>query len=304
MTNGSSIEINYSGTEVVYKPGSILGGSLNFDCGTEKSIGYFLEPILLLAPFSKLAFKLSFTGLTCHSECTSIDVIRTVFIKIIEKFGINEGIDLKIVKRGSPPLGGGEVHFTCPVVTSLKNVDFSDPGRIKRIRGIAAVTRISPQASNRLVESCRSVLNTFIPDIYIYSDVYKGPEAGLSPGFGISLVAESTTGALLHTDRIGVAGSTPEEIGRKASKSLLSEILGGGFLSKTAHSFILTLMAITVDNVNKVCLQPLNESDEIVIADIYTFLGVSFKVKRQDGAENVVISCLGSGYINFNQRMQ
>ena len=86
---------------------------------------------------------------------------------------------VKIVKRGSPPLGGGEVHFVCPVITSLNNVNFSDPGRIKRIRGIAAVTRISPQASNRLVESARSLLNAFIPDIYIYSDVYKGEEAGL-----------------------------------------------------------------------------------------------------------------------------
>ena len=63
-------------------------------------------------------------------------------------------------------------------MTSLKNVLLEDPGRIKRIRGIAAVTRVSPQTSNRLVESSRSVLNTFIPDIYIYSDVFKGEEAG------------------------------------------------------------------------------------------------------------------------------
>lgn len=39
-------------------------------------------------------------------------------------------------------------------------------------------TRVSPQLSNRLVDASRSILNTFIPDIYLYTDVYKGEDAG------------------------------------------------------------------------------------------------------------------------------
>jgi len=38
--------------------------------------------------------------------------------------------------------------------------------------------RVSPQFSNRMIDSCRSVLNRYIPDIYLYSDVYKGDESG------------------------------------------------------------------------------------------------------------------------------
>lgn len=304
LTNGSVIEINYTGTAVTFKPGSILGGSLSFDCGLERGIGYFLEPVLILAPFSKFAFKLSLTGMTAHEEDTSIDIMRTVFIKILGMYGVNDGLDLKITKRGSPPLGGGEVSFTCPVVSSLQNADLSDIGRVKRIRGIAAVTRISPQASNRLVESCRSVLNTFIPDIYIYSDVYKGPEAGQSPGFGISLVAETTTGGLIHSDLIGKAGLTPEEIGRKASKKLLSEIAGGGFFSSKSNYFVLILMALTLDNVNKVSLRNLKEEDKSLMADIKKLLGVSYRSIHNEESGNYIVSCVGSGYINFNQRMQ
>ena len=304
LTNGSVIEINYTGTAVTFKPGSILGGSLNFDCGLERGISYFLEPVLLFAPFSKFAFKLNLTGLTAHEEDTSIDIIRTVFIKIIGMFGVTDGLDLKITKIGSPPLGGGEVSFTCPVVSSLQNADLSDIGRVKRIRGIAAVTRISPQASNRLVESCRSVLNTFIPDIYIYSDVYKGPEAGQSPGFGISLVAETTTGGLIHSDLIGKAGLTPEEIGRKASKKLLTEIAGGGFFSSKSNYFVLILMALTLDNVNKVSLRNLKEEDKVLITDIKNLLGVSFRSIHNEENGNYLVSCVGSGYVNFNQRMQ
>jgi RNA 3'-terminal phosphate cyclase-like protein len=32
--------------------------------------------------------------------------------------------------------------------------------------------------SNRMIDACRSVLNRYIPDIYLYSDVYKGEESG------------------------------------------------------------------------------------------------------------------------------
>lgn len=35
------------------------------------------------------------------------------------------------------PGGGGEVHFSCPVRRSMKPVQLTDPGKIKRIRGTA-----------------------------------------------------------------------------------------------------------------------------------------------------------------------
>lgn len=81
-------------------------------------------------------------------------------------------------KRGSPPLGGGEIFFSCPCVRALRTIDMTDVGRIKRIRGIAYCARVAPQTANRIVESSRSLLNKFIPDVYIYTDVYRGPESG------------------------------------------------------------------------------------------------------------------------------
>lgn len=42
--------------------------------------------------------------------------------------------------------------------------------------------RVSPQLSNRLVAAARSVLNRYIPDIYIYTDVYRGEDSGKYAG--------------------------------------------------------------------------------------------------------------------------
>lgn len=36
-----------------------------------------------------------------------------------------------------PPKGGGEVMFICPIKKALKPIQFVDPGKIKRIRGVA-----------------------------------------------------------------------------------------------------------------------------------------------------------------------
>lgn len=44
---------------------------------------------------------------------------------------------MQIVRRGMPPGGGGEVLFSCPVRKVLKPIQLTDPGKIKRIRGMA-----------------------------------------------------------------------------------------------------------------------------------------------------------------------
>jgi RNA 3'-terminal phosphate cyclase-like protein len=307
LTNGCTVEINYTGTAVVYKPGIITGGVIEFDCGVQRSIPYFLEPLLCLAPFSKLAFKLTLTGLTCDSIDATIDILRNVNIRLLKPFGLEEGIELTIKRRGAPPLGGGQVFFTCPIVTSLKPVQLGeDAGRIKKIRGISSTTRVSPQISNRQIEAARGVLNPFIPDVYIYSDVYKGEDAGLSPGYSLSLVAESTTGALLSACGIGAGGKeSVEEAAQRVAKKLLKQILQGGYVDEAHQWMLLLLMTLTTQDLSTVILGPLSDPTKVFMADLKEFFGMAFKVKRKDREGRLVhVSCIGSGYQNFSRRSQ
>lgn len=86
----------------------------------------------------------------------------------------------QIKKRGAPPEGGGEVYLRVPVVKSLSPINLLDEGMIKRVRGIAYTTKISPQMANRLVDGARGILNNLLPDVYIYTDHFKGKDSGLS----------------------------------------------------------------------------------------------------------------------------
>ena len=40
--------------------------------------------------------------------------------------------------------------------------------------------------ASRMVDAAKAVLLKFLPDVYIYTDHYKGDMAGKSPGFGES----------------------------------------------------------------------------------------------------------------------
>lgn len=60
-----------------------------------------------------------------------------------------------------------------------------DSGMVKRIRGTACSIRVSPAIANRIVESTKSVLLKFLPDVYIYIDHRRGSISGKSPGIEI-----------------------------------------------------------------------------------------------------------------------
>jgi RNA 3'-terminal phosphate cyclase-like protein len=136
-----------------------------------------------------------------------------------------------------------------------------------------------------MIEASRSVLNRYIPDIYLHSDVYKGEESGKSPGYALSLLAETTEGTLFcaeavstpradphqakegKTKRDKIFGeepddvplpTTPEEVALTASRSLLLEIQKGGCVDRKHQWFVLLYMVLGSEDVGRVKMGPLS----------------------------------------------
>ncbi|GAA5914254.1 hypothetical protein JCM5296_006123, partial [Sporobolomyces johnsonii] len=138
LTQGSRLEISYTGTSLLFHPGTIAGGQITHQCPNERSVGWFLEPLLAIAPFGKKDLVLTLRGITTDARDASVDTIRTSGLPHLAMFLDKEGVELRITKRGHPPLGGGEVTLTCPSVRAIKSgFDFTAVGRISKIRGIA-----------------------------------------------------------------------------------------------------------------------------------------------------------------------
>lgn len=214
------------------------------------------------------------SGITHDELDLSVDTLRAVTIPLLQNFGIYN-VNFHIKKRGVPPKGGGLVELSIPIMRgSLQSVYLVDEGFIKRVRGVAFCTRISPTIITRVIDSCRGVLNDYLPDVHISTDHFKGgKDGGDSPGYSVSLVAETTTGALLSIERTakprrertipGIAGDSamvanavdrdaPEDVGREAASMLLEEIFSGGVIDRAHQSLILQLMVLTPEDVSKV----------------------------------------------------
>ena len=54
----------FKGTMLFYKPGLLTGGSVDHECNPQRSIGYYLEAVVLLAPFCKKPIRLTLRGIT------------------------------------------------------------------------------------------------------------------------------------------------------------------------------------------------------------------------------------------------
>lgn len=64
ITNGTKIELNETGTSIYYNPGLLNGGEVEHDCSLQRGIGYYLEAIMILAPFCKNCIHLKLRGVT------------------------------------------------------------------------------------------------------------------------------------------------------------------------------------------------------------------------------------------------
>lgn len=63
----------------------------------------------------------------------------------------------------------------------------------------------------------------YLPDVWIYSDYYKGDKASLSAGYSLSLQAETTTGGTISFDSCYTQG-TPESFSDAAVDAFLDEL--------------------------------------------------------------------------------
>ncbi|CAH0547345.1 unnamed protein product [Brassicogethes aeneus] len=318
ITNGTVVELNETGTSLYFQPGLLYGGTTEHDCSLQRGIGYYLEALFILGLFCKQPINVTLRGVTSNNIDPSVDLMKTSMMQTLKKFVLDDDdLDLKIKKRGMRPLGGGEVVFKCPVRKQVRPIQFSESGMVKRIRGTAYALRVSPAIANRMVDTAKGVLLKFIPDIFISTDQCKGKQTGKSPGFGIHLMAETTTGVIYSAEQVsnvvtdGEELSIPEDLGVAAAQRLLYEIYLGGVTDSTSQSLAIVNMALGQKDVSKIVIGPLTDYSIGFLRHLKEFFGVTFKIEHYEsddenqtgtGSEKVLLTCVGIGYTNLSKR--
>eukprot|EP00754_Rhynchopus_humris_P012765 Rhum_TRINITY_DN14303_c3_g2::Rhum_TRINITY_DN14303_c3_g2_i1::g.80009::m.80009/K11108/RCL1; RNA 3'-terminal phosphate cyclase-like protein len=310
VTNGTAIEIDETGTKVKVKPGVVTGGFAEHTCSLQRGVGYFLEPLAILAPFAKKPMDVTLTGITNNQEDIGVDTFRTVTLPLLKQFGVDAS--LRIKKRGIAPGGGGEVVFTSQTVRRLESVDLTERGKVKRVRGVAFCCRTSPDLVNRAISTAKGLLLKLLPDVFIASDHFTGEDSGKSPGYGLTLVAESTSDAALGLSEELTCDSSAmdkqvsaEEVGLAAAKLLLDQVKKGGCVDSHHQHTTLILMALSPDSITNARLGPLTPAGEAAQELCREFFSVTFSSKTDasyDFSPTAVYSCIGSNLTNVSKR--
>lgn len=305
VTNGSHIEISYTGTTVIYRPGIIVGGQLTHNCPLSKPIGYFVEPMLYLAPFSKKKFSIVFKGLTAaDSKDAGVDAIKWGLLPVMEKFGVRE-VSLHILKRGSPPLGGGEVHLLCnSLIPQPLTIHAIEVPKFSTIRGLSYCTRVSPSVANRVIDGARKALKPTGVEVKIDADMWRGDNAGKSPGFGTTLVAESKRGWRVVAEGVGGAATLPEDLGELVAYQLLDELTRCGVVGRCQIPLVLAYMTIGKEDVGRFKIHK-DQLDELVVhhlRDIKEVFGTEAFIKEDDD-DFLTVTIKGVGFTNASKKI-
>ncbi|KAL4957811.1 hypothetical protein BDW69DRAFT_191322 [Aspergillus filifer] len=311
VTNGSQMEISYTGTILVYKPGLITGGATGAIIGTP--------------------MKVLFTGPGVITSSTptgdmSVDSVRTAILPLFNQFGIFNNIELRVLRRSNPGPngrgGGGEVQLVFGHQVRLpKTLHLMNAGRIKRVRGVAYAIGVSASNNARMIDVARGVLNPLVPDTYIFSDVSSAPlvpandrnnpsaKKKIGLGFGLSLVAESSTGCLFSADVASPpsGGQPPEDIGKACAYQLLETIAKGGCVAPAAFSTMIGLMTMGSEDVGRIQVgrDIIGDESSIQLArDLVKFGAPGWGLRdASTGDGDVIISVVGRGIGNVGRKV-
>jgi RNA 3'-terminal phosphate cyclase-like protein len=128
-----------------------------------------------------------------------------------------------------------------------------------------------------------------------------------SPGYGLSLLTESTTGALHCAEVVSTPGATPEDLALSAARALLSEISHRGCVDRQHQPLVLLMMVLGSEDVGRCRMGEPTAQTVQFLRDVKDFFGVSFKIVSAEPADpackELIFSCLGTGYTNTNRTL-
>merc|ERR1711990_359578 len=170
---------------------------------------------------------------------------------------IRQNLKLKLTKEARHQVEEEKFFVQFQIQKKLRPALALEQGKIRRIRGTAYSTRVSPQTPGRIVEAARSILNQFLPDVFIFADVAKGQAAGKSAGFGVALVAESTNenvkiSAEVMSKQKGEKQISAEDIGIQAALQLLEELNLCGVCDSISQPLMILFCALNQSDVSKI----------------------------------------------------
>uniref|UniRef100_A0A131Z513 RNA 3'-terminal phosphate cyclase n=1 Tax=Rhipicephalus appendiculatus TaxID=34631 RepID=A0A131Z513_RHIAP len=293
ICGGRLVNAVIGSTEIELYPGSIRGGHFSADTGTAGSVVLLLQAALPCLLFADAPSVLRLRGGTNAEMAPQIDYTLSVFLPIARKFGAS--CDIKVLKRGYYPKGGGVVEVCAQPAGSLQPLVLTDPGRVTRVTGRSFVAgqlplKVAHVMADRAVDILREQLPSSTP---VSVERLKEPEEkAFGTGNGIILLAESSTGMKFAGSALGKRGVMAEAVGQAAAEELCQELKHNVCVDKHLQDQLIVLMALA-NGTSQILCGPLTLHTETAIHVAHQLTQAKFKPCPREGG-SVLLECVGA----------
>lgn len=284
--------------ELLFVPGKIEARNLTIDIGTAGSITLLMQAVLLPCMFANKTHKLTIIGGTDTEWSMPIDYFANVLVPQYRRVC---GLEVKVLKRGYYPKGGGQIELTIkPIVkrnefdtfedftAALKHKAFKiEQGKLVCVKGTshASKTLENAKVADRQANAAKQALTLDVP-----MEITTEYSETLSTGSGITLWAifaknddiDNENPIRIGTDALGEPGKPAEKVGTEAAEKLLKEI-NAPVDSHLADNLI-PLMAMCKPSKIKTTQITLHARTNIWVVE--QFLGKTFEIKENTITSN------------------
>jgi RNA 3'-phosphate cyclase len=299
ICNAETNEIDIGSTKLFFSPGKIKRGIYKVDIGTAGSISLLTQALILPCMFApgKITFKIK--GGTCGKWQAPVSYLQNVLLPQLQRFV--EKIELKILKQGYFPKGGGEVHLEITPRFKLNQVEsfaelydelqfktvkinLTQQGKIEQIRGDINVSREleNKEVTERITTAAKTLLKLYQVPLNIREQYVNS----LSVGGNITLWAIFSNGdkvdfdnpIILAGDALLEKSKSSEEIGKEAAQMLKKEIESGYPIDRFLADQLIPYMGLLLGS--KIKVREVSKHANTNIYVVKEFLDVFFKVEK------------------------
>lgn len=262
-------EIKIGTTELYFKPRKIKKGIYEIDIGTAGSITLALQALILPCMFASGKITLKIKGGTCGKWQASVDYLQNILLPEIQRFA--EKIELKILKRGYYPKGGGEIsleispkfklgsyssfsEFLNDLSQRTAKIKLVEQGKLEQIKGVINISQelAEKNVAERIQNSATTVLKNLKAPVNIRVDYANslsiGGEILLWALFSQNNRMDFDNPVILGGDALVEKNKSSEEIGKEAAEELIAEIDSGSAVDKHLADQLISFMALLPDS--------------------------------------------------------
>ncbi|MBA7593252.1 RNA 3'-terminal phosphate cyclase [subsurface metagenome] len=280
LTNARVEGLELHSKELKFEPSVTEGGRYRVDIGTAGSTTLILQILMLAAAFARKPVEVEITGGTDNPFAPPIDFLKNVTLPVLRRMGYQG--EVECVQRGHYPRGGGIVRAHIEPIEKLQALRLTEPGRVVHVAGVAHCVRLQANIATRMAHAAsKALIKAGHAKVDIRAESYPPTQdPHLGPGTGITIWAETESGAILGASSLGKRGKPADQVGREAAETLIKQLQTGRAVDRHLTDQLVPYLALA-EGESEITSAELTSHALTNIALVEQILGLRFKVEGE-----------------------